>query len=147
MDKQALIRWVRIAWTVVCGIACLLVIYAWARSFWTCDSLSIGGGHRFTSLRGQLLIDETFSLRDRPLVKKTLDRHFSGAYTEYRIVDDVNIVQLGGKGVAVPYAPLLIIAGVLAAAPWIRDRVSLRTMLIATTLFAVVLGLVCYTVR
>jgi hypothetical protein len=38
------------------------------------------------------------------------------------------------------FPPVLVLA--LATAPWLRWRFSLRTMLIATTLVAVVLGLV-----
>jgi hypothetical protein len=42
--------------------------------------------------------------------------------------------------------PVFILAAI-AAVPWIRWRFRLRTLLIATTLVAVVLGLVLYAVR
>jgi hypothetical protein len=43
--------------------------------------------------------------------------------------------------VIVPHWFALVAAGSLSAAPWFRLRFSLRTLLIATTLIAVVLGL------
>jgi hypothetical protein len=42
--------------------------------------------------------------------------------------------------VVVPYWLPVLLTGTLAAAPWIRWRFSLRTLLIATTVIAVVLG-------
>ncbi len=41
----------------------------------------------------------------------------------------------------------IAIAAALAALPWLRWRFSLRTLLIATTLVAVVLGLIMWAVR
>ncbi len=42
---------------------------------------------------------------------------------------------------------LTVICGALATAPWLRFRFSLRTLLIATTLVAVVLGLIVAVLR
>jgi hypothetical protein len=42
---------------------------------------------------------------------------------------------------------LIILTAALAGVPWIRWRFSLRTLLIATSLVAVVLGLIVYAVR
>ena len=47
----------------------------------------------------------------------------------------------------IPLWFLVATSAILAVIPWVRWRFSLRTMLIATTLFAVGLGLVCYIVR
>jgi hypothetical protein len=44
----------------------------------------------------------------------------------------------------IPYWPPTIGFGVLAAIPWLRRRFTLRTLLIATTLLAVVLGLIVW---
>jgi hypothetical protein len=48
---------------------------------------------------------------------------------------------------SVPYWLLVLAATSLTAAPWLRWHFSIRTLLIATTLVAVVLGLICYAVR
>ena len=44
----------------------------------------------------------------------------------------------------VPYWPAILLSATLATLPWFPSRFSLRTMLIATTLVAVVLGLVVW---
>ena len=57
--------------------------------------------------------------------------------------------ELFGPFIDIPqWFPVLLFA-TLATAPWIRwsKRFSLRTLLIATTLVAVVLGLVVYAAR
>ena len=52
------------------------------------------------------------------------------------------VMFLKGSGVMVPDWFLILVVAALSAAPWIPGRFSLRTLLIATTLIAVVLGLV-----
>jgi hypothetical protein len=53
-----------------------------------------------------------------------------------------------GKGHMVPYWAIVLPSAALASVPWIRwsKRFSLRTLLIATTLVAVVLGVVVWAV-
>jgi hypothetical protein len=46
-----------------------------------------------------------------------------------------------------PHSPFVVGVAALALAPWLRCRFSLRTLLIATTLVAVVLGLIVAMVR
>jgi hypothetical protein len=46
--------------------------------------------------------------------------------------------------VYVPHCFAAFLVAMFAALPWLRWRFSLRTLLIATTLIAVVLGLVVY---
>jgi hypothetical protein len=49
-----------------------------------------------------------------------------------------------------PYWPVVLLASTLAVLgvlPWLRWRFSLRTLLIATTLVALVLGAIVYAVR
>jgi hypothetical protein len=46
-----------------------------------------------------------------------------------------------------PYWFPFLLGATLAAAPWIKWRFSLRTLLIATTLVAFLLGLICYAAR
>jgi hypothetical protein len=41
----------------------------------------------------------------------------------------------------------VVLTAAFAAAPWLRWRYSLRSLLLATTLIAVVLGLICYAVQ
>ena len=58
------------------------------------------------------------------------------------------IDRSGGKLVIrVPYWFLLVGSSLMAAVPWLPWRFTLRTLLIATTLVAVVLGLIVYATR
>jgi hypothetical protein len=51
----------------------------------------------------------------------------------------------GGKlAIQVPHWLLVVTSGLMAAMPWLPWRFSLRTLLIATTLVAVVLGLIVW---
>ena len=53
----------------------------------------------------------------------------------------------GTDTIMMPYWFLVLLSAVFAAAPWIRHQFSLRTLLIATTLIAVLLGLIVWLVR
>ncbi len=55
----------------------------------------------------------------------------------------LRLPQVTGNKVVVPYWIPILLSGSVAALPWVKWQFSLRTMLIATTLIAVVLGLVC----
>jgi hypothetical protein len=95
-------RKLRIAWSVGCGIACVLLIALWVRSY--SDSLmAVWGSHYYFFGNGMV------------------------AYGRLREV-------------AVPLWSAVAITAAASAAPWFRWRFTLRTLLIATTLIAVVLG-------
>jgi hypothetical protein len=53
------------------------------------------------------------------------------------------LIAIGG-GIALPYWLLVITFAATTTLPWLRWRFSLRTLLIATTLVAIVLGLVVW---
>ena len=55
-----------------------------------------------------------------------------------------------GVNIIIPYWFFVFVTATLTTAPWIRQlrwRFSLRTLLIATTLVAAVLGLIVYALR
>ena len=54
---------------------------------------------------------------------------------------------LNGAGPIVPYWLLVLLASACAVIPWIRKRFSLRTLLIATTVAAVLLGIILWMSR
>ncbi len=146
-------RKIRIAWSVICGIACVLLIVLWVRSIWRSDSMiSTPGpsapGFRTTIFNGYIELDHT--------------TYFAGpARTEWRLAapsDHAPILWphttrggfvFGSQFLVAPLWLPLIVTGTIAAAPWIRwsNRFTLRTLLIATTLVAVVLGLVVWAAR
>src|SRR4051794_10959899 len=49
-------RKLRIAWSVMCLIACVLLIVLWVRSYWWADVFSSAKGYSVGSLRGELLV-------------------------------------------------------------------------------------------
>jgi hypothetical protein len=143
-------RKLRIAWSVVCAIACVLLIALWVRSYTWRD----GVWGRFSDLQGFVLS----SYEGR--IQLALERGL-GIFP-WRIVYAEPVERNGppnyfpaiecplstfGQYWAMPYWLLLALLSPLAAAPWLRLRFSLRTLLIATTLVAVVLGAIVYSSR
>ena len=147
-------RKLRIAFSVVCGTVCLLLIVLWVRSysegdyfywnFFRVRSVVIGStqgrvmGHsdRFTIGRpgvGSRFIDnDNFYIAfAAPLFgKQPLN------------IQSRSPIICAFRTVGVSHWLLVAISASLAVLPWLRWRFSLRTLLIATTLVAVVLGLV-----
>ncbi len=118
-------RKLRIAWSVGCGILCVLLIVLWVRSY---------GDTQPTEIIGVPLwvIDGTIRIYDpSPPPVPTKDFIFIG---------DGCIGRL-------PIWSLATGVTAFAALPWIRWRFSLRTLIIAITLVAVVLGLIVWAIR
>jgi hypothetical protein len=124
----------------------------WVRSLYTNDRMSgplPGSGFAIVSRSGGMGIgiwrrevDEGWSLHTSPPQKVDLP-YTNLAFAEYMVDADMYRVRLW-------YWCLILISVVLVTAPWIRRiewRFSLRTLLIATTLVAVGLGLVVWSLR
>jgi hypothetical protein len=143
-------RKLRIVWSVVCGIACVLLIALWVRSFNTTDSVygriptfaDIGSA----SQRGQLIFG--FCHCGTWAAWHHFTDPVGGRY------DLRNFAPASGFGWVftderyffVPHWFMAVVFAMFAAIPWIRwsKRFSLRTLLIATTLVAVALGLIVW---
>ena len=138
-------RKLRIAWSVGCGIACVLLIVLWVRSRYAYDGIigplpgsgffmmSRSGGlgaaiHRKKWARGW----SVYSVRAQEV---KLPYHTALGFVEYMVDAEVYRVRL-------PNWCLILISVAFAAVPWMQMRFSLRTLLIATTLVAVALGLI-----
>ena len=151
-------RKLRIAWSVVWGVACLSIVLLWARSYWWWCSVHCSFTNEksvtvctedgetaltyvdFPLLRPNEIVSwwefQSYlprSLESRSPMRFTRDRFFM-----YRSVN--------GLIVGFPACVLAVGFGVLAATPWIRwsNRFGLRTLLMAMTLVAVVLGLIVW---
>jgi hypothetical protein len=151
-------RKLRILWTVFCGIACVLLVVLWARSYWRIDGLSFPLTSRLSLNLGSMpgctgagISPKSMSLPNQPLPSWN-----SGSTEEWLNIPvaarPYNPSRIwgtffaSGEGVVVPYWFAILIIACLATAPWIHwsNRFSLRTLLIATTLVAVVLGVVVW---
>jgi hypothetical protein len=152
-------RKLRIAFSVTCLIACALLIVLWVRSYWQADTVIMvsqssvigfgsGRGSLAASLSDRVLgyFDQTWYIASDAIGSS---RGFGSQYLPgNRKVFGFGITQQPSfTSIYVPCWLCVSFFATLAAAPWIRWRFTLRTLLIATTMVAVVLGLIVYAVR
>jgi hypothetical protein len=121
-------RNLRIAWSIMCGIACVLMIVLWIWSFRWESSATVF--HQYIRSIDRYLY---FELLPRGAGAYLLQFHGNSAPTV--------------SAVAAPYWLLVPLAVALAFAPWIRWRFSLGALIIATTLVAAVLGSAVYLLK
>jgi hypothetical protein len=145
----------RIAWSVACSVACLLLIVLWMQSYWWhlsivhygqpgCVSMSL------SSRPGGIEFGTTYYVPFPLGATSGKYWNFSSSAIEpdefsVRTVPFVRYLNTGGGGeILVPFWVPTLICAVVAAVPWIpcSKRFGLRTLLIATTLVAVVLGVI-----
>jgi hypothetical protein len=147
-------RYLRIGWTVLCGIACALLIVMWVRSYWISDSV-----YWHTDQKSRVIFSHTGSA----IVHVTKFRNFvdadsnlvgyhaapvkpinlptkSPSYFGFRFENNWAVLV-----VEMPIWFLVVLSASLAALAWIRWRYSLKTLLLATTALAVVLGAIVWT--
>jgi hypothetical protein len=147
-------RKLRIAWSVLWGLAAVLLIVLWVRS-----------GERFDGIRWHYNNAEVFqiyiyrgqlsivSFDDGPLPPNLLHQVARIGTVECfespKLIGDRASPVFGifnlpiGARIEIPAWFLILSMILLGPLPWIR-RFSLRTLLIATTLIAVVLGLIVW---
>jgi hypothetical protein len=157
-------RKLRIAFSVACVLACMLLIALRMRSFQTVDDLWLPG-LSFESFCGRFTVRQALPRRSE--ADLLAGRHIpTGRHWLTRPVDRRDGIDWnewsrqtspwyfgwpsgGALTVTVPQSSALFLIATLAVIPWIRRtrRFSLRTLLIVTTLVAVVLGAVIYVLK
>ena len=135
----------RIAVTTFCGLACLLLIALWMRSYSLTDAAVFyrGGnwygirsepGHLRLTFMAKAGVSDGWFFRSGMLVDDQFPLLIVGWVGNFRN----NLTAYCAHWLAaIPFA-------VLAAAPWIKLRFSLRILLIAVTLLNLGLGTVVY---
>jgi len=148
-------RKLRIAWSVAWGLAAMLLIMLWVRSYWHVDVLQKPSTSRLfiiSSSKGRLAYFENRASPQSTMPPEVI----APIIDDFILVATKPILGFGRvRGLRIPpllFAPYwfpVLISGVLAAIPWLpwSTRFSLRTLLIATTLVAVVLGLIVAVLR
>jgi hypothetical protein len=154
-------RKLRIAWSVVWGVVAVLLICLWGRSYWWIDSAQISITKSqlliVNFMHGGIGIGDQYNRADPDVSRWTsfeIER-IQRMPLMPREVWDGRRINWGHESrmrfteiyIAIPYWLLVPLAIVLATVSWIpqlRYRFSLRTLLISTTLIAVVLGLMVY---
>lgn len=171
MNRPRLVRALRIAWSVMWGIACVLLCVLWVRSYWHADYLR--GTLKFDNLQivsdaGRLLytyehgdyFGNGFSWLINESVDVESDREqlpFLANWVGVDIDTYTPSIKAGfcagetvlGYAIMVPHWFAALTIGTLGALPWLRwsKRFSLRTLLIATTLIAVGSGLIVWSMH
>jgi hypothetical protein len=173
-------RKLRIAWSVGCGILCVLLIVLWIRSYYRVgflfwhptktlqfDVTSISGGLSTSACDDpELLLDKlVWRLNSVPLQEDLRSKstslgsrwsfqsdpqakHFHCRILGFKcIFNSTPRAQHFDFSLTVPFWFLVLASAAAMATPWLqwlRPRFSLRTLLIATTLVAVVLGAIVW---
>jgi hypothetical protein len=147
-------RKLRIPWSVTWGLLCVLLIALWVRSYHTQSTISIRdrasgywtflGSNSGTMYFHRSAVETFRSPGSRPTPRWYY--HVGDASKPQAVFVWNSNVSRWPVGISFPYWLPVILAAVAATVPWLSwsKRFSLRTLLMATTLFAVVLGLVVY---
>jgi hypothetical protein len=162
-------RKLRIAWSVGCGIVAVLLCVLWVRSYWRLEQLSTQPSNTalvapvLESLHGRLwFIWPQHGFGKRWLLTSVRPDEYWHVKTMADVYRPKDVIGFGfgyytQLGICFPHWFWAMVSVALAAAiwvqwaklPWFRAiqatrRFSLRTLLIATTLVAVVLGLIVW---
>src|SRR4051812_33900404 len=141
-------RKLRIAFSVTCGITCVLLIVLWVRSYTAadfCEGSIWSHWFKVESFGGQFVAkhasseDVDWSIHSYPM-EEIVSETFMAERGLPRF-------ELGLGLLLLPYWFLVATTAAFATVPWIRWRFSLRSLLIAMTLVAVVLGLIVWAAK
>jgi hypothetical protein len=146
-------RKLRIAWSAGWGICRLLLFALWVRSYWWRDTIKCPTSNILiaSSVEGRLqsnVLDQNTDFGwpvgwvrlSRPV--RLLPRLTQIGRTSWTYQINSHDVFL-----SVPHWFPVLLLGMFAAAPWLPWQFSLRTLLIATTLVAVALGIIVWSLR
>ena len=141
-----LLRYLRIAFSAVCGMACVLLVVLWVRSYFRYDTIgrsSRTGSVQIASSHGVVFIYVAFP-PGPPLPLET--RWYSSSLPQPGIGFIEDTATASDTTLHLPYWVLVGLSGVVTGLTSIVQlyRFSLRTLLIAATLVAVVLGLIVW---
>jgi hypothetical protein len=162
-------RKLRIVWSVAWGIAAVLLIALWARSYWWADRLYVPLTERnailIGSMSGQVVIgpsrigssqawrSEKYDEPPPALIRSGLARGKPALIAQEGFwATAKRHPQPIRFGIVrhTFYSPYFVLVGcvsLVSALPWFRWRFTLRTLLIGTTLVAVGLGLILWAVK
>lgn len=157
-----MIRKLSIVFSIACGVASLLLLALWMRSYWYEDSLAgpsyRSGSLHFHSEAGWLTLTNQARPRGREhwrLASQDIDQRnqqelkmFASGATIVRTPPRFGLVTRPfSRSLQTPHWFPLLLLTALAALPWIAPRFSLRTLLIALTLIAATMGFIVWARR
>jgi hypothetical protein len=145
-------RKLRIAFSAACGVLCVVLIVLWVRSYWHTEFVWRRISVKWSLAAGSFPGAFGIGLQDSNLGWGA-SRIPSELWMKFPSSPPYNSSRVWGaffvdtRTLLVPYWFVISVTSSLGALPWIRWRFRLRTLLIATTLIAILLGLTVYTVR
>jgi hypothetical protein len=159
MDRAQITHYIRIAVTALSLTACVLLIALWVRSYWWAESgvsvpPTLPRQFAFVSSRGRLAlivsqrnprsrVDFYFPWRWR--IESDSLKRVSRPAAPPRPMWVYKVNKNMGRLIVIPHWSPVLLFGAIATClwlPWFKWRFGLRTLLIATTLVAVGLGVV-----
>jgi hypothetical protein len=155
------LRKLRIAWSAVWGIAAVLLIVLWVRSYFSNDNvlLRLWRTHliELDSQEGSFLTQLWIHPTPPPtVVFQAWSRNMQPSQFHWDDYPPGIVSRLGFHRkfldggwrivIAAPHWSLALLTGTLASLSWLpfRKRFTLRTLLVATTLVGIALGLIVY---
>ena len=140
MDKQTVIRRVRIAVSVFFGVVAVAVLCVlWVRSYWWNEMVS-RSDHMFVAIgsnTGCFYIIQSQSAPDSDGTQWAFDHDVA-----IDLPADFSWMRTARtSSLRIPHWSLVLSCATLAAIPWASRHFSVRTILVAATLVAAVLGL------
>jgi hypothetical protein len=151
-------RKLRIAFSSICAIACVPLCVLWVRSYWQVEMIGVPLTSKYYFGAASQPGCIGFTIHPLGQLSRSQIKRFQSYPTEswletVRQERLPNISRVWGTFDFQRYsyiAPdwfVLIVIATFATLPWLRWRFSLRTLLIAVTAIAVVLGLVVWSIR
>jgi hypothetical protein len=151
-------RKLRIAWSVFWGVACLLLIVLCVRSLNRIDALTWhydnAEAFQIRTNPGQVTFMAFTDQPVPPLAVRQVGRLWLSEWFESMRLYGGTMQwwfqarsNHAGWHVSIPDWFLILLCCAAGSIPWLRWRFTLRTLLIATTLVAVVLGLIAWSIR
>ncbi len=147
------LRYLRITFSATCLIACVLLIVLWVRSYHWVDEISYRGSNTRYGVQSAGGTVAIYRYVEDPI---PYESDFGWFVSNFK-TDEIGFNHISTMGFVWAYVPSQLcdvgmphiflatvasIASIVGALPWIRWRFSVRTLLIATTLIAVLLGLI-----
>ncbi len=145
------LRYLRIAFTAVCGIMVVLLVVLWVRSYSSWYDLDVSGmNSSVTAMKGKLFINEMFYPKETDTRTTVLLKdHLLGYPIRITVFRGGDFTPFG-TGITIPIWCLILLSAALSFVPGLHQfswHFTLRTLLLATTLIAAVLGFLVWMVR
>jgi hypothetical protein len=138
-------RNLRIAWTIFWSIACVLLIALWMRSYWCCYTVIVplSSNHGVVAQQSHVGILFLRCVTDPGQAWSIVTSDYAELEAYIPSATILGFCLYGDRGIKLPFWFLISICASISALFFFKRqwRFTLRTLLIATTLVAMVLGL------